>query len=61
MQNEWTEEMWEVFELWEKFTASFTRTEMVPRSSVFLNLAFLFLSLHTVSELLFHIILRAKC
>lgn len=41
MQDEWAGELWEVFELWEKFTASFTRTEMVPRSSVFLNLAFL--------------------
>lgn len=41
MQDEWTEEMREVCELWGKFTASFTRTEMVPRSSVFLNLALL--------------------
>lgn len=41
MQGEWTEEMWEVFEVWERFTASFTGTETVPKSSVFLNLALL--------------------
>lgn len=45
-------------ELLEKFTSSFTMTEMVPESSVFPNVAFV--PLHTVSELLFHITLKAK-
>lgn len=73
MQEEWTEEMWEVFEVWEKFTASFTGTETVPKSSVWypshqygtqvisISESSLACSLHTVSELLFHIILKAKC